>query len=166
MAGSTVGVVARLAVKLLLLDGDERLLLVHGKDPRTQVECWYPVGGGVEAGETLQGAAAREAYEETGLVGLPVGVPVWWRDHVYEYDGRVFAVHEEWLMHVVDWFEPVPAELTESETRSVLGFRWWRAEELVEARETVFPPRLGELLMGLLKGGAPERPVDIGEEEV
>lgn len=48
---------------------------------------------------------------------------------------------------------------------SVLGFRWWRAEELVEARETVFPPRLGELLMGLLKGGAPERPVDIGEAE-
>ncbi|MEU4294099.1 NUDIX hydrolase [Kribbella sp. NPDC026596] len=67
---------ARLAVKLLLLDEDDRLLLIHARDPRTQAECWYPVGGGVEPGETVQVAAAREAYEETGLVDLPLGLPV------------------------------------------------------------------------------------------
>jgi 8-oxo-dGTP pyrophosphatase MutT (NUDIX family) len=150
-------------VKLLLLDEDDHLLLVHGKDPQTQAECWYPVGGGIAPGETLQEAAAREAYEETGLVDLPPGRPVWRRDHTYEFDGRAIDVHEEWLLHAVDRFDPVPGQLSEYEARSILGFRWWRAQELVEAIETIFPPRLGQLLMGLLAHGAPAEPVDIGE---
>ena len=29
---------ARLAVKLLLLDDDDRMLLIHAKDPKTQAE--------------------------------------------------------------------------------------------------------------------------------
>lgn len=32
----------RLAVKLLLLDAEDQLLLIHSKDPRTDAECWYP----------------------------------------------------------------------------------------------------------------------------
>ncbi len=110
-------------MKLLLLDEDDRLLLIHARDPRTQDVCWYPVGGGVEDGETLQEAAVREAFEETGLVDLPPGVPVWRRDHTYEYYGRVVDVHEEWLMHRIDRFEPAPAQLSEYEVGSILGFQ-------------------------------------------
>jgi 8-oxo-dGTP pyrophosphatase MutT (NUDIX family) len=148
-------------VKLLLLDDDDRLLLIHASDPQTQAECWYPVGGGVDAAETLQQAAAREAHEETGLSDLPPGLPVWRRDHTYEFDGRVIEVHEEWLMHRVDRFDPAPANLTEYESRTILGFRWWRAHELTETPETTFPPRLGRLLMNLLANGAPASPIDI-----
>jgi 8-oxo-dGTP pyrophosphatase MutT (NUDIX family) len=155
--------VARLAVKLLLLDEEDRLLLIHAKDPRTQAECWYPVGGGIEPGETVQEAAAREAYEETGLVELPPGLPVWRRDHLYEFDGRAVEVHEQWLMCGVDRFDPEPAQLTDGEAHSILGFRWWRAQELADVRETVFPPRLGLLLMDLLTRGAPAEPFDISE---
>ncbi len=35
---------------------------------RTFPNVWVAPGGGVEPGETLEGAAAREVYEETGLV--------------------------------------------------------------------------------------------------
>lgn len=44
---------ARDTVKLILLDGDDRMLLIQGKDPATGQHHWYPVGGGVEAGEDL-----------------------------------------------------------------------------------------------------------------
>lgn len=153
--------VPRVAVKLLLLDADDRLLLIRSRDSYTQTECWYPVGGGVEPGETLQDAAARETYEETGLRTLPIGRQVWRRDHTYQFDGRVLQVHEEWLLHRVDHFQPVPAQLTEHESRSIVGFRWWPLPELAKSAETVFPPQLGNLTRDLLITGLPRTPIDI-----
>jgi 8-oxo-dGTP pyrophosphatase MutT (NUDIX family) len=153
--------VARLAVKLLVVDESDRLLLIHSKAPQSQAEYWYPVGGGVEAGETLQEAAAREAYEETGLVELPPGRLVWRRDHTYEFGGRTLEVHEEWLLHMVDRFDPAPAMLSDYESHGILGFRWWRAEELVRTSETVFPPQLGHHLTILLTDGVPAEPIDL-----
>ncbi|TDO68488.1 NUDIX domain-containing protein [Kribbella sp. VKM Ac-2571] len=143
---------ARLAVKLLLLDEKDRALLIHARDPKTQAECWYPVGGGVEADESLQAAAAREAYEETGLRDLPTGIHVWTRDQTYEFNGETVDVHEEWLLHRVAHFTPEPAQLSEYETTTILGFRWWTAQELIETAETVFPPQLGTLLTDLPAG--------------
>jgi 8-oxo-dGTP pyrophosphatase MutT (NUDIX family) len=150
-------------VKLLLVDNEDRVLLIHAKDPQTHAECWYPVGGGVEPGESLQTAAAREAYEETGLVDLPTGVPVWRRDHRYEFDGQAFDVHEEWLLHRVERFEPAPAQLSDFETRTILGFRWWRPKELADTTETIFPPQLGQLLADLLADGVPSEPFSLNQ---
>jgi hypothetical protein len=44
-----------------------------------------------------------------------------------------------------------------------LGFRWWHAQELADATETIFPPRLGHLMLDLLTDGVPAEPVDISE---
>ena len=152
-----------MTVKLLLLDEEQRVLLIHAADPHTGRECWYPVGGGVEDGESLQEAARREALEETGLMHLPVGTPVWTRDHTYHYDGRTVAVHEDWLLHSVEHFEPIPANLSDYETTSILGFRWWGADELSQTTDVVYPPRLGHLLTTLVREGAPAVPADITE---
>jgi 8-oxo-dGTP pyrophosphatase MutT (NUDIX family) len=145
----------RLAVKLILLDADDRVLLIHAKDSQSQAECWYPVGGGVEPGESLQAAAEREAYEETGLTHLPAGTPVWHRDHRYEFNGQAFDVHEEWLLHRVEHFTPQPANLSAYEARTILGFHWWRAQDLLTTTETIFPPELGHLLRELVTGRHP-----------
>ena len=152
-----------MTVKLLLLDEDDRVLLIRSTDPTSGAQCWYPVGGGVETGESLQQAASREAHEETGLSTLPAGSPVWTRDHTYRYDGRTDEVHEDWLLHRVGHFEPSPAALSDFEARTIAGFRWWSADELSRTTDTVFPPRLGELLSALLRDGLPQAPIDITE---
>jgi 8-oxo-dGTP pyrophosphatase MutT (NUDIX family) len=155
--------VSRLTVKLLLLDEQDRLLLIHSHDPRSGLESWYPVGGGIEPGETVQQAAAREAAEETGLVELPVGAPVWTREHTYSFDGREVEVHEEWLLHRVRHFDPAPAALSEYESRTIRGFRWWSTADLATTTDTVFPPRLAYRLGSLLENGVPSIPIDISE---
>lgn len=150
----------RQAVKLLLLDEHDCLLLIHSRN--TGGEVWYPVGGGLEAGESVHQAATREAHEETGLRNLAEGIHVWLRDHTYEYDDQRYDVHETWLLHRVSHFEPAPAGLSAFESRTVLGFRWWSANELTITPDTIFPPDLGRLLTTLLTDGIPPAPVDIG----
>ena len=150
-----------MTVKLLLVDEQDRVLLIRSTDPSSGAQCWYPVGGGVETGESLQQAAHREAREETGLTSLPVGAPVWTREHQYEYDGRTVDVHEDWLLHKVTNYEPSPAGLTEFEAKTIAGFRWWHAEDLASTTDTVFPSRLGDLLSALLRDGLPSEPIDI-----
>lgn len=152
-----------MTVKLLLLDEDDRVLLIRSTDPRSGAQCWYPVGGGVETGESLQQAARREAHEETGLSSLPVGSPVWTRDHTYQYDGRTVEVHEDWLLHKVPLFDPRPASLSEYETKTIAGFHWWEVDDLSHTTDTVFPPGLGGLLSALLRDGLPRMPIDITE---
>jgi 8-oxo-dGTP pyrophosphatase MutT (NUDIX family) len=153
----------RPTVKLLLLDEHDRLLLIHSRDPNTRRECWYPVGGGLEPGATVQQAAAREAAEETGLDDLPAGALVWMRDHTYSYDGREVDVHESWLLHRVAGFDPAPAALTDHESSSIVGFRWWSLDDLSTTSATVFPPRLGQRVTSLLRSGVPPVPIDITE---
>ena len=53
----------RIRVGVCLADGDRMLLVEHEKNGR---RYWLVPGGGLEVGETLRAAAAREMVEETG----------------------------------------------------------------------------------------------------
>ena len=53
-----------LGVRVVATDAEGRVMLVR----HTYVAGWWLPGGGVDRGETTQGAAVRELREETGLV--------------------------------------------------------------------------------------------------
>jgi len=63
----------RLAVRALILDAEDRLLLVNAW-PGGQSDLWCAPGGGCEAGQSLPENLIREVQEETGLI-VTVGAP-------------------------------------------------------------------------------------------
>lgn len=63
----------RLAVRALILDPEDRLLLVNAYPGGTS-DLWCAPGGGCEAGQSLPENLAREVFEETGLT-VDVGPP-------------------------------------------------------------------------------------------
>ena len=63
----------RLSARALILDAEDRLLLVNAYPGGTS-DLWCAPGGGCEAGQSLPANLAREVHEETGLMVI-VGPP-------------------------------------------------------------------------------------------
>lgn len=138
---------------MLLLDPDGRVLLFSGVDPAqpNRPPIWFPVGGGVDHGETTEAAAIREVEEETGLLISDLGPVVMTRQAEFAFDGNSYHQDETYFAVRTDAFVPDTKGWTETEQRVMVHSRWWSLDELSTTDETVYPERLAELVAQLLR---------------
>ncbi|CAM3897029.1 HAD-IA family hydrolase [Kibdelosporangium persicum] len=147
-------VVDREAVRVLCLDPEDRVLLMHWRDPVNGAYLWEPTGGGVEPGETYLEAAHRELVEETGFLGVQIGeesIPVR-RDQLWR--GRRFRNVEQFFVARIsaDQVTTRPV-LTETEVETLVDSRWWSWRELLGTTERIEPADLVPVLRRLVPGG-------------
>lgn len=146
---------------MLVVDATDRVLLLRFRAPTSA--GWVTPGGGVEPGETLPQAAARELQEEIGLaiaatnLGQPVAVTAG-RD---ELGGVVGLYRDDFFFlrirtHTVDIRGQTPHERSEH-----AGHRWWRLTDLATTNDLVYPHGLATLLADLIAGKRPTHPREL-----
>jgi TDG/mug DNA glycosylase family protein len=153
------GMAPRVAVRAVVLDREERILLVRFED--VMGSWWATPGGGVDQGETDAEALARELREEVGLTEFELGPLVWTRQHWHVDPTRWGGQQERHYLVRADAFELAPT-FTEEElaAEGVREARWFSPDEL--ATLVTGPATLGELVRGLLEHGPPAEPPDAG----
>ena len=160
-------VIERRAVRVVVLDAEERVLLFHTRDPdHPRLGSWWELpGGGLDPGETYLEAAVRELREETGfVVGAAQVAAASWRR-------RASFIHRQ-LRHVQDEVITLArldvagpdidgTERLDYEVEDYFGFRWWPVAEIVSSGERFYPGRLPELLTPFLAGEEIDEPFEL-----
>ena len=151
----------RPAARALVVDSDERVLLVRFEFPNRTV--WSTPGGGIEPGESVSQALRRELIEELGLYEVDIGPHLWTRTvranrPMGRWLGQCDVVH---LVRTAA-FDPQPALGWEQlRAEFVHEVRWWHLEELREQAQLgvqLAPQQLLEVLHQVMVSGPPAQP--------
>jgi len=129
---------------ILLLDGEKRLLMLK----RSDIGRWGIPGGAMEVGETVEGAARREAQEETNLeigdmslFGVFSGPELYYK---YPNGDEVFNVSIVYISH--DWRgkEKLNAEHSE--------WKWFAVSNIPEDVSPPIKPVLDQFKRTIVPG--------------
>jgi len=137
--------IPRPAARILLVDGEDRVLLMRFT-PDDRPPLWCTPGGAVDPGESYAQAARRELWEEVGL-DLDCGPEVAQRTCEFLTFERVEVIADERYFRVdIDRHEVRAGALTDLEQRVLAGSRWFARAELADWPETIYPADLEQLL--------------------
>ncbi len=159
MSGDPDEPLLRQAVRAVLLDPADNILLVHSNWPELQIKdgFWACPGGGIEEDESPEEALRRELREEVGFELADLGPAIWRSRHLLAipgYDGQ-----EDWYYLVrTEHFVPAP-RLTPEQlmVTHVRGQRWWSLDEIRAGQATFAPRRLADHLDELITHGPPRQ---------
>ena len=138
----------RQTARVLPVDAQGRVLLLHGWDPRRPDQpYWFTIGGGAEHGESMREAAARELREETGIRVEPgqLGEPIAQNTVEFSWAGYEITQGQVFYAVLVESAEVSLDGLDSWERATTDRYAWLSAEDL-EAGEPLSDPELPALV--------------------
>lgn len=155
----------RRCARVLVFDRQDRLLLFHGPTLVRDAGdwCYFYVGGGVEPGESLAQAGARELFEERGIGVDPeqLGAPVAWCASAQQLVTGPSFTSMDWFFVLRGVRDEISLDgLEECERSETAGFAWLGLEGLNGPGITVLPrglPRLCATLLSAAPRSSPQR---------
>lgn len=137
----------RHAGRVVLLDPEDRVLLMRYDDRLPNGIHWCTPGGGLDQGEDYATGAARELAEETGWTDITLLEEIFRRSHVME--------HAHVIVRQVERFYLARTEHRRREISGVdamhaadgiAAWRWWSVQELDATSESIWPAELADLV--------------------
>ena len=145
----------RTAARAILIDEQDRVLLIWGCDPAKPHAgyWWYTPGGGVEPGESFAEALRRELQEEIGLDtdhADHVGDVIFEATSRFSFDGREINQRNLFFEVRVTEFEADLSALSAEERRAILSVHWLTLDEMRGTPHVIFPANLPDIVANLL----------------
>ena len=133
----------RRAARVILLDPDDRVLLMRYDDGPPNGRHWSTPGGGLNAGEDYPAAALRELEEETGWGDVQLLGEVLRRSFEMTYGGRtVRQVERQYLARTDQACRAIRGVEAMHAADGIAAWRWWTLAELEATDEEIWPADL------------------------
>jgi ADP-ribose pyrophosphatase YjhB (NUDIX family) len=137
----------RHAGRVVLLDPDDRVLLMRYDDGPPNGIHWSTPGGGLNPGEDYATGAARELAEETGWDDIALLGEIYRRTHVMEHADRILRQVERFFLARTDQAgRPITGVEEMHASDGIAAWRWWTLDELDTTQEAIWPAGLADLI--------------------